>query len=54
MVDTRNWKDIVIYPQDPIAKDFEVRYKGKKILVRAIEVIFDLGKKDFVKGEENE
>jgi len=26
----KNWKEITILPENPLAKDFEVRFKGKK------------------------
>jgi len=51
MVNMKNWKDIVIDSKDPIARDFEVRYKGKKILAKTILVILDLDKKEFVEIE---
>jgi len=49
-----NFKEIIIDFNDKIAKDFEVRYKGKKILARRVCVLVDLDKIEFVKDEDRD
>jgi len=48
----KNWKEITILPENPLAKDFEVRFKGKKVLATKVTVILDSRTNRFVELDE--